>query len=35
MKVTTDSNYLPKEKAAYENIKKYVKDNAGVNVHTV
>lgn len=34
MEVTTDSNYLPKEKATYQNIKKYVKDNYGVNVHT-
>lgn len=34
MEVTADSNYLPKEKATYQNIKKYVKDNFGVNVHT-
>lgn len=34
MEVTADSNYRPKEKATYQNIKKYVKDNFGVNVHT-
>lgn len=35
MEVTADSNYRPKEKATYQNIKKYVKDNFGVNVHTL
>lgn len=34
MEVTADSNYRPKEKATYQNIKKYVKDNFGVDVHT-
>ena len=34
MEVTADSNYRPKEKATYQNIKKYVEDNFGVNVHT-
>lgn len=34
MEVTADSNYRPKEKATYQNIQKYVKDNFGVNVHT-
>jgi len=34
MEVAADSNYLPKEKDTYGNIKKYVKDNFGVNVRT-
>ena len=34
MDVAADSNYLPKEKATYGNIKEYVFEKYGVNVHT-
>lgn len=29
-----ESNYAPEEKATYQKIKEYVKDNYCVNVHT-
>jgi len=29
-----ESNYTPEEKATYQNIKAYIKDKYGVNVHT-
>lgn len=29
-----ESNYTPEEKATYPNIKQYIKEKYGVNVHT-
>ena len=34
MEPEEESNYTPKGKASYSNIKKYVKDKYGVNVHS-
>ncbi len=34
MEPEEESNYISKEKASYPNIKKYVKDKYGVNVHS-
>ena len=34
MQPSDESNYMPKEKATYPNIKQYIKDKYGVNVHT-
>lgn len=34
MQPSDESNYTPKEKASYPNIKAYVKEKYGVNVHT-
>ena len=34
MQPSSVSNYTPKEKATYLNIKEYIKNKYGVNVHT-
>ena len=34
MKVDSESNYTPEERATYQKIKEYVMDKYGVNVHT-
>ena len=34
MEVDCESNYTPEERATYQDIKEYVKNKYGVNVHT-
>ena len=34
MESDEEKNYMPQEKETYQNIKEYVKEKYGVNVHT-